>query len=195
MTQKLKCNVTINVKFTRNHEKTCPNESNAGARIEIFLSLPQSSHFSSLHLWFLPPTHPHSPKSKCQFVGRPLSSLCSPLTVPHISSYRSIPPSCYRATHNSLHYSAYCRHTYVHVRTNPHTPRHSQEDDRMCKYTTWKHAQTQMPANFSIKHHAPVAYPGCSAGFHFIHLCHCFKYSWAAHMYIMVTDGSRSSKT
>lgn len=166
---------------------------------DLPLTIPQSSHFSSLHLGFLPPTHPHSPKSKCQFVGRPLSSLCSPLTVLHISSYRSIPPLRYPATHNSLHYSAYCRHTYVHVHTNPHTPRLPQEDDRMCKYTTLKHAQTQMPDYFSIKLQAPVVYPGgiagCDQGFHFIHLCQRFKYAWAAHVCIMLTNGTRSSKT
>lgn len=82
--------------------------------------MPQSGHFSSLYLWFLPPTHPHAPKSKCQFVGRPLSSQCSPL---HISSYRSVPSLCYRATCNSPHYSTYCRHTYVLVHANPHARR------------------------------------------------------------------------
>lgn len=150
-----------------------------GQDLDLPLTIPRSSPFSSLHLWFLPPTHPCSPKSKCQFVGRPLSSLCSPLTVLHISSYRSIPPSRYQATHNSRCYSAYCRHTYVHVHTNPHTPRPPQDDDRMCKYTTWKHVQTQMPDIFSIKLHAPAAYPGgiasCDQGFNFIHICQQFK--------------------
>lgn len=171
--------MTINVKFfKKNHEKTCPNESSAGARTWTFLSL-----YLGLVIFLLSISgscHPHILALQNQNVNLWADlSLCSPLTVLHISSYRSIPPSRYRATHNSLCYSAYCRHTYVHVHTNPHTPRPPQDDDRMCKYTTWKHAQTQMPDIFSIKLHAPAAYPGgiasCDQGFNFIHICQHFK--------------------
>lgn len=69
---------------------------------------PRPHHFSSPPPLSLPPTRLRSPESKCHFMALPLSS-CRYLVIdPFLTSH------CW-ATHNPLHYSAYCAHTHTHT--------------------------------------------------------------------------------
>lgn len=149
-----------------------------------------SFHYTSVRPFFFSPylfpdTHTSS-LSKIKLSVRGLTSLLSA----HYSDnpahiYLSIHcfSSRYWDTHNSLHYSAYCRHTlYVHVQTNPYAQA-STGSLNVHVHNMKAHPNTNARL-FSIQFHADIDYPRCTVGCQprvsFINICHCLKYARAA---------------
>lgn len=132
-------------------------------------------------------------------MGRPLSSLCSPLAVLHIYCYRSF---LRHATERLIIHSIIppTADTHMCIYTQTHTDRGSHRKMIECASTqhesmTKHKCQITFQLNITLPLLTQGAPQAAHQGFYFTHLCHRFKYAWAGHVYNMVAVGTHSSKT